>query len=169
MVPDLSRPLASIAISEKGYLSLELTTHATGGHASVPPRETAIGILARAIDRLQKNPLPARLTLPFQKTMELLAPEMPFAQRVVLSNLWLTSPLVLHHASDRPETSAMVRTTTAPTIVQGGVKDNVLPSTARGVVNFRILPGETIASVMAYVEKIIGDERVTITKLERSL
>jgi carboxypeptidase PM20D1 len=169
IVPHVERPVASIAISEKGYLSLELTTHAQGGHASLPPRETAIGILAGAIDRLQKNPFPARLTPAFEKALQLLAPEMPFGPRVVLSNLWLTSPLVLYGASDRPATSAMVRTTTAPTIVQGGVKDNVLPSTARAVVNFRVLPGESIASVMAYVAQVVADDRVTITKQERSL
>ena len=76
---------------------------------------------------------------------------------------------MLRDASDRTETSAMVRTTTAPTIVQGGVKDNVLPSTARGVVNFRVLPGESIATVMAFVQKVIGDDRVMVTKLERTL
>jgi carboxypeptidase PM20D1 len=94
---------------------------------------------------------------------------MPFGQRVVLSNLWLTSRLVLRDGAERPEMSAMVRTTIAPTIVQGGVKDNVLPSTARAVINFRILPGESIASVVAHVEKVIADDRVTVTKLERTI
>jgi carboxypeptidase PM20D1 len=169
VVPHVQRPVASIAISEKGYLSLELTTRAEGGHASLPPRETAIGLLAGAIDRLQKNPLPARMTPPFQKALELLAPEMPVGPRVALSNLWLTSPLVLRGAADRPETNAMVRTTTAPTIVEAGVKDNVLPSHARAVVNFRVLPGDSIATVTAFVQKVIADDRVVVTKLERSL
>jgi len=169
IVPYVERPVASIAISEKGYLSLELTTHAQGGHASMPPRETAIGILAAAIDRLEKNPLPARLTPPLQTALDVLAREMPLGPRLVLSNLWLTSPLFLRGASERAETNAMVRTTTAPTIVQGGIKDNVLPSTARAVVNFRILPGESIATVMGYVQKTIADDRVVVTKLERSL
>jgi carboxypeptidase PM20D1 len=53
--------------------------------------------------------------------------------------------------------------------VQGGVKDNVLPSTAHAVVNFRVLPGESIATVLAYVQKIIADDRVVVTKQERSL
>jgi carboxypeptidase PM20D1 len=169
VVPHVERPVASIAVSEKGYLSLELTTHAQGGHASMPPRETAIGILATAIDRLQKSPLPARITPPFQKALEVLAPEMPWGPRVVLSNLWLTSPLVLRGATDRMETNPMVRTTTAPTIVQGGVKDNVLPTSARGVVNFRVLPGESIASVMGFVAQAIADDRVVVSKLEHSL
>jgi carboxypeptidase PM20D1 len=87
----------------------------------------------------------------------------------VLSNLWLTSPLVLRGATDRMETNPMVRTTTAPTIVQGGVKDNVLPTSARGVVNFRVLPGESIASVMGFVAQAIADDRVVVSKLEHSL
>jgi carboxypeptidase PM20D1 len=161
--------VASIFITEKGYLSLELTASTQGGHASLPPRETAIGILATAIDRLQKNPFPARVTPPLQKSLEMLAPEMPVAPRLILSNLWLTSRLVLRDAESRPETNAMVRTSIAPTIVQGGVKDNVLPSTARAVVNFRILPGETIATAMAHVRRVIADDRVVVTKLERSL
>jgi carboxypeptidase PM20D1 len=169
VVPNVERPVASIAITEKGYLSLELVTHAPGGHSSLPPQETSIGILAGAIDRLQKNPLPAKVTPPFQKALEVLAPEMPFGPRLVFSNLWLTSPLVLRGASNLPETNAMVRTSTAPTIVQAGVKDNVLPSTAHAVVNFRVLPGESIATVMGSVQKIIADERVAVTKLERSL
>jgi carboxypeptidase PM20D1 len=169
VVPNVERPVASIAISEKGYLSLELTAQGQGGHASMPARETAIGILAAAIDRLQKNPLPARLTPPFRAALERLAPEMPLGPRIAMSNLWLTSALVLRTAQERPETNAMVRTTTAPTIVAGGVKENVLPSTARAVVNFRILPGESIASVVAFVERVVGDERVKIEKLERSL
>jgi carboxypeptidase PM20D1 len=169
IVPHVDRPVASIAITEKGYLSVELVTHAQGGHSSLPPRETAIGILAAAIDRLQKNPLPARVTPPFRTALEVLAPEMSFGPRLLFSNLWLTAPLVLRGASERPETNAMVRTSTAPTIVQGGVKDNVLPSTARAVVNFRVLPGESIATVMTYVHKTIADDRVVVTKLERSL
>jgi carboxypeptidase PM20D1 len=169
IVPQVGRQVASIAITEKGYLSVELLTHAEGGHSSLPPRETAIGTLAAAIDRLQKNPLPARLTPVLRNALEVLAPEMPLGPRLLLSNLWLTSPLVLRDAASRPETSAMVRTSTAPTILQAGVKDNVLPSTARAVVNFRVLPGESVATVMAHVQKVIADDRVTVTKLERSL
>lgn len=39
----------------------------------------------------------------------------------------------------------MVRKTTAPTIFQAGTKDNVLPRYARAAVNFRILPGDSVA------------------------
>jgi carboxypeptidase PM20D1 len=169
IVPGVERPVASISISEKGYLSIELVTHAEGGHSSMPPRETAIGILASAIDRLQKSPFTARLTPTLRYNLETLAPEMPFFRRFLLSNLWLTSPLVVRGLAGQKETNPMVRTTTAPTILEAGVKENVLPSTARAVVNFRILPGESISDVMGHVTVVVDDERVTVTKLERTL
>jgi carboxypeptidase PM20D1 len=54
----------------------------------------------------------------------------------------------------------MVRTTTAVTIFQAGTKENVLPSRARAVVNFRILPGDGVAGVVEHVRRVIDDHRV---------
>jgi carboxypeptidase PM20D1 len=56
----------------------------------------------------------------------------------------------------------MVRTTTAPTMIQAGVKENVLPIQARAVVNFRIRPGETRDTVTTHVREIVSDPRVEI-------
>ncbi len=122
IVPGVDRPVASVSVSEKGYLSVELLAHAEGGHSSMPPPETAVGILAVAIDRLQKHPFAPRLTPILRQNIETLAPEMPFLQRLVLSNLWLTSSLVVGGLEKRIETNPMVRTTTAPTILEAGVK-----------------------------------------------
>jgi len=65
-----------------------------------------------------------------------------------------------------PTSAAMVRTTTAPTIIEGGEKDNVLPIRVRAVVNHRIVPGETPESVRARVERVIDDPRVQVSFLE---
>ena len=62
-----------------------------------------------------------------------------------------------------PTTASMVRTTTAVTIIGGGVKANVLPISARAVVNHRIIPGETTQSVLERVRGIIEDERVQVS------
>jgi carboxypeptidase PM20D1 len=169
IIPGVERPVAAIAVSEKGYLSVEIVVKAEGGHSSMPPRETAIGMLAVAIDRLQKNPLRPRIIPTFRRNLETLAPEMPFLPRVALSNLWLFSPLVARELAGQKETSPMVRTTTAPTILEAGVKENVLPSTARAIVNFRILPGDSIASVMGHVHAVIADDRIRVTALERTV
>ena len=52
--------VALVGIAEKGSVSIALNVEAPGGHSSVPPRQTAVGILSRAIDQLERNPLPAK-------------------------------------------------------------------------------------------------------------
>jgi carboxypeptidase PM20D1 len=61
-----------------------------------------------------------------------------------------------------PSTNALMRTTTALTILNAGNKENVLPGRAEAVVNFRILPGDTAASVTAFVRATIADERIEV-------
>ena len=56
----------------------------------------------------------------------------------------------------------MVRTTTAATIFQAGTKDNVLPTHARAVINFRILPGDSIRAVIEHVTRVVNDDRIEI-------
>jgi carboxypeptidase PM20D1 len=87
---------------------------------------------------------------------------MTFGPRLVMSNLWLFSPLLKLQASKAHSLNAMLRTTIAPTIIEGGVKDNVIPSKARAVVNFRILSGDTVASVTQHVRTAIDDPHVKL-------
>src|SRR5438093_217598 len=114
VVPDVQEPVASIGIAEKGYVSVELVAETEGGHSSRPPPETAIGVLAAALDRLQRRPMPARLRGAPRREMQALAAHMPFRQRVMLSNLWLFGPLVVRALEKTPTTNALVRTTLAP-------------------------------------------------------
>jgi carboxypeptidase PM20D1 len=148
LVPGLAKRVALIGIAEKGYASVELTVRNAGGHSSMPPRETAVGALARAIERLEEHQMPERLDGPTRLMLEQLGPEFPYVQRMAVANLWLFGPLVERQLAAAPSTNASIRTTTAPTIFQAGVKDNVLPASARAVVNFRILPGDSVGSVL---------------------
>jgi len=68
-----------------------------------------------------------------------------------------------------PMTTALLHTTTAVTMINGGVKENVLPPFATAVVNFRILQGETVQSVIEHVKQIIDDDRVTVTDISASI
>ena len=91
-----------------------------------------------------------------------LAPEMSGFNRVVLSNLWLFKPLLLREFEKTGPTEAMVRTTTALTIFNAGDKDNVLPGNAEATVNFRLIPGDTQASVIDHVRSTVGNERIAV-------
>jgi carboxypeptidase PM20D1 len=163
LVPGVEGAVALVGIAEKGYVNLELRVDGPGGHSSTPPPHTNIGILADAIDELEEHPFPAHFEGPGRALFDYLAPEMSFVPRLALANLWLTRPLVEHMMLGNAESAAMLRTTTAATIIEGGVKANVLPITARAIVNFRILPGETPESVLDRVRSVIGDDRVKVS------
>ena len=162
VLPGISDPVALVGIAEKGFVSIELIARMAGGHSSLPPAQSAVGIVSAAVARLEQEQMPARLEGPTREMFEHIGPRFPYPQRAIFANLWLTRPLVLRTLQRSPTTNAMVRTTTAPTMFQGGTKDNVLPSYARAVVNFRILPGDTIADVVEHVRRTIDDDRVQI-------
>lgn len=162
MIPGIEGPIALVGIAEKGYVNVELRVDGAGGHSSTPPAHTNIGILAEAISELEENPFPARLAGVAERTFDYLAPEMPFGARLAFANLWLARAPVTHMLLRSRESASMVRTTTAVTMVEGGVKANVLPITARAVVNHRILPGETRESVLARVREVVADDRVQV-------
>jgi carboxypeptidase PM20D1 len=143
IVSGVQPPVANIMIAEKGYVSLRLRTRDTGGHSSRPPPQTAVGRLARAVARVQDSPFPARLTPP-------------------VADLWLFRDRVLASLARNPTTDAMIRTSTAPTLFHAGIKDNVLPSEAQAVINFRILPGDSLQSVQEHVRRVVADDGVEI-------
>jgi carboxypeptidase PM20D1 len=163
IIPGAVAPVALIGIAEKGYLSLELSVETPGGHASLPPARTAIGILSSAIDAIERAPLPSRLAAPTRKMLESIAPAIPFHKRIILANLWLFDPLLRAELAKSPLTDATIRTTQATTIFHAGVEENILPAKARAVVNFRILPGDSAAAIVDHVRKQIADPRVKIT------
>ncbi|WP_293373767.1 M20 family peptidase [Nevskia sp.] len=163
LMPGISRPVATIMAAEKGYASFRLTASAIGGHSSQPPPDTAVTRLARALVRLQDRPLPARLAAPVDVMLERAAPAMGLVHRVAIANRWLFEPLLLKLLADAPASNAMIRTTTAPTMLHAGIKDNVLPAEASAVINFRLLPGDSLASVEAHIRKAIADDGIAIT------
>jgi len=165
VIAGIAAPVALIGIAEKGYLSLDLTVASTGGHSSIPPADTAIGILSRALQRLDAAPFPAKLHGPTRQMFEFLGAEMAWSKKLTLANLWLFEPLVKKQLTASPLTNAILRTTLAPTIFNAGVKENVLPTKASAVVNLRVMPGETTAGAMEHVREVIDDPRIKLTAL----
>jgi len=162
MMPGVEAPVALVGVAEKGFVSVELAARGEGGHSSMPPRSTAVGTLARAVARLEEHPLPGGIRGATELLFDHAGPEMPFGMRLVFANRWLFGPLVERQLAAAPSTDATLRTTTAATVIRGGTQDNVLPSSARAVVNFRILPGDSIAGVLAHVREVVDDPRVQV-------
>ena len=162
LLPAIDREMALIGLAEKGYLTLEVIATATGGHSSTPPAETAVGRLARAIVRLEADPQPEAVRGTVAHMFDALANESSFGMRLVLRNRWLFDPVLRAALRGEPPQAAMLHTTTAPTMLQAGVKDNVLPTEARAIVNFRILPGDTVESVVEHARRAIADPGIEL-------
>lgn len=157
VVPGLAKPAALIGVTEKGYLSVALKLSATPGHSSMPPApgESAIAMMSAALKHLDDQQLPVGIRGVTREMFETLALEMHGFNRVALSNLWLLEPLVRKQLQASPSSNAMLQTTTALTIAQAGNKDNVLPGRAEATVNFRLLPGDSVSSVIAHVDHAV--------------
>lgn len=164
MIPGLSQQVALVGIAEKGYAILELRVDLAGGHSSMPAKETAIDVLANAVYKVKNNPLPAKLSPALEGFMDMLGPEMSFQTKLFFANKKIFSPLILSaYESAGGAANASIRTTTSPTIFEAGIKENIIPTSARAVINFRILPGETVDDIIAHLEQVLEDERVKIT------
>jgi carboxypeptidase PM20D1 len=154
-------PVALVGVSEKGYLTADITVRGQPGHSSTPPPQTAIGILAAALVRLESHPMPTHIRR-LRPMYHGIGRAAPLYLQVAFANVWLFGPLLRRWLTAIPEMNASIRTTTALTIVRGGVEDNTVPSEARAIVNFRLLPGDTIAETLEHARQVIADERVTI-------
>jgi carboxypeptidase PM20D1 len=165
MVPGVAKPVALIGLAEKGYVTLKLTAKGRPGHTSMPPRHSAIGVLSEAITRVEAQQMPAHLTGLPRDMFEAVAPEVQGVQRWILSNLWLTGPLVVSQLEKIPSANAMLRTTGVATVIQAGERENVLPGVASASINFRLLPGDSSDTVQAHVKQLVSDLDVQITRM----
>lgn len=154
---------ALIGLSEKGYITLKIQANAKSGHSSMPHNKTAIGTLAQTIQKLERHPMPPRVSGPALKMFAFLGPEMPFVPKILFANLWLFKSLIKLNMEKANTTNALIRTTCVPTIISGGEKENVVPSLAYVLINFRILPGDTISTVVEHAKKVIDDPAITVS------
>lgn len=163
VVPGIERPVAAIMTGEKGYVSFRLTARAPGGHSSMPPEDSAVARLARAVGRLAARPPRARLIAPVEAMLERLAPQLPFGARLAIANRELLAPLLLRELARSPVTDALTRTTQAFTVVHAGVKDNVIPTEAWALVNYRLLPGTHIEDIESHIRRTVRDEAIELS------
>jgi carboxypeptidase PM20D1 len=163
--PVANGPISLIGVAEKGYLTLQIEANVLGGHSNAPGTQTAVDTLARAIVAIRSNDFPPRYAGVTRMMLESMAPHAPFATRMAIANDWLFEPLLVGQLTATPQGAATLQTTIAPTMLQASPKQNVLPSVASATINLRIMPGETIESVMAHVRGSVGAIPVTVNRI----
>lgn len=158
--------IGAIGICEKGYADIRLSVASKGGHASRPPKETAVGALAKAIAALEKHQMKPTLNPALKGMLEAVGGYMKFPLNVITANLWLTKPLLLKGLAASSTGAAMVRTTMAPTMLKGSTASNVLAEKAEAVVNCRISPDNTVADVLEHFKKVINNDDVIVELIQ---
>jgi acetylornithine deacetylase/succinyl-diaminopimelate desuccinylase-like protein len=166
------RRLYPIQVAEKGTTVYRLTIRGAWGHGSMPRPDNAILLVAEAVRRLAE-PAPVRLTPVTQgfldgalaatdgaaaRILGALASGEPGASAAALANV--CSP-VYARALD-----AMLRDTLSPTVLQGGVKFNVIPGLATLEIDVRRLPGTTEQDAEARIRQLLGPELSAVTDVE---
>ncbi|WP_224484425.1 M20 family peptidase [Robertkochia aurantiaca] len=174
--PGIEENTALIGIAQKGFISLELVINGVGGHSSMPPEESNIGILAQAITKLEAAQFPYKIHPAVRSQYRYMGPELdqenqPLYAAVAFGKDGEMSSLekeFIELMSTNETTRAMLHTTMAVTMFNAGIKDNVLPPTATAVVNFRPMPGDTPEVIIDHVNKAIDDDRIKVRDISAS-
>lgn len=166
-LPGMEGSIAFVNVAEKGYLTLQLTAHGTPGHSSTPTNDLAVARLAKAITAVVDHPFAAGLDDVQRHKLGVLAPYSPFVTRLAVANLWLAEPLVVSQMKTQPVVGSVLLTTIAPTMLNAGVKENVIPPTATATVNFRLNARDTVEGVIDHVKQAIDDDKVDVKPTNR--
>jgi len=160
MLPGQS--MAMIALAEKTYVTLTLKAEGDGGHSSMPVENNAVVNLSRAVTTLHENPFEPQLVPPMTDMLKIMGDHIGGMQGWLMSNQWLSAPILEAMLSRDPATNAQVRSTTAVTMFSAGIKENVISQKAEAKVNFRLLPGYSPEQLVEDVTALIDDPSITI-------
>lgn len=167
MMEDLDKTAALVGVAEKGTTNIRIGVTGQGGHSSMPPSSTAVEKLAKIIDNVNKNPMPARLIGPVEDMMVTMAPHMK-GKSFPLKNIRLLFPIIKKVLSKSPVTNSFIRTTITFTMLEGGDAANVLPQSAWATANLRILQGDSVESTINHIKKVNPGQDIKIEKLHVS-
>ena len=102
MMKGLDKPAALVGVAEKGYATLVLTAHATPGHSSMPPRQTAIGMMSAALTRLEDHRLPMQIRATVSEMFDTLAGNEWVQPRRAVEPLAVQAAVAARIRKDRP-------------------------------------------------------------------
>jgi len=156
-------PIAIVGVAEKGYADVVVRAAVEGGHSSMPPANTALGLVAAALAHAESHPFATRLIPTIRGFFKAIGCRASGVMRVVYTRIGLLWPVVRLILSRGRTTAALIRTTQAVTMASGSSAPNVLPATAEANINVRILPGESTDDVLRHYQRLFRRHNVTVS------
>ncbi|OCF36827.1 Gly-X carboxypeptidase [Kwoniella heveanensis CBS 569] len=152
--------VASFGMAEKGAVNVAVKVETLGGHSSVPPPHTAIGITSLLLAELEAHPFKPALdpAAPYLKYLNCLsdyAPEFPKALKGDVKNPRKWKKLARELAGSSRILNSFLSTTQAIDLISGGVKVNALPEVVEATVNYRISFTSSVNETISHVAKVL--------------
>ncbi|MEM3770305.1 MAG: M20/M25/M40 family metallo-hydrolase [Candidatus Bathyarchaeia archaeon] len=171
-IPMDGKNVFTIQTAEKGILWFKVKAKGRPGHGSVPgAADNAILRMNRVVEKLGNYRAPMVLTPTVKQFLAVIAEENVEAKQAL--TILLQNPdkgdeildmLAQKDKAMAEELRAMLRMTIAPTIIQGGIKENIIPSECEAVFDCRILPGQKTAEALNRIKELLRD--VDLEKLD---
>ncbi len=166
------RLYVAVQNTEKVPHTVTLTARGPGGHAAVPLAGNAILRLGRALAKLSVHQEPVQVlptTRAFFAQLGAVWPDR--SERLAMLDVASADARRIQRgarALERiPVFDAVLRNGMSATIIEGGIRGNVIPTEALATLNIRTLPGQSIDAVVARIERVIGDAMVEVTVTNR--
>jgi len=148
---------ALIGIGEKTTCTYKITVKAQGGDSSVPPPHGAVGFLAEAVCRIEASQPRIRMLPATREYLEKCFPALSFGKRLAVGNMFLARPFLGAIFRHDYRTMALLRSTLAPTRLQGAEHENVIPAAVSALIDARLLPGESPEDILAHIKGLVAD------------
>jgi len=162
-IPVNGKNIFTIQTAEKGILWLKIIAKGKPGHGSVPGvADNAILRINRVVEKLGNYRSKISLVPTVKQFLNGIAKENKLVQQAL--SILLQNPAAGDQILDMlaqkdkvmaEEVRAMLRMTIAPTIIRGGVKENIIPSECEVVFDCRILPGQNPADAMKEIKGLL--------------
>lgn len=162
--PGVSKDAAFLGVVEKGMVNVKLSLDTNGGHSSTPRKNGPVIRLSKALVRLEKHPMKPQYTKTVKELLNIMGKNCSFALKLVFANMWLFKGLVkVLFTKLGADTRALVSSTFAFTVLNGGNQTNVIPNHVEANINVRVAPFDTVDDVVKHIKKVIKDDDIVIT------
>jgi acetylornithine deacetylase/succinyl-diaminopimelate desuccinylase-like protein len=155
----------AVQASEKVSLNVAVVARGASGHASMPTKENPVVHVAAAVAKIGGYTAPAHFTAIVRRYFEGLTPieDDDIGKWMRSLDTADRGEHALRVISDaNPQWNAMLRDTIAPTVFNAGFRPNVIPAEARAILNVRLLPGDTIDTLLLDLNKLVNDPQVKL-------
>ncbi len=162
--PGVKKDSAFLAVVEKSMVNVKLSINTSGGHSSTPKRNGPVIRMAKALVRLEKHHMKPQISVTTKEMLDIMGRNSSFALKIIFANMWLFKGLVKKlFPIISADTNALLTSTFAFTVINGGNQTNVIPNHVEANINVRVAPFNSADEVIEHVKKVIKDPLIEVT------